>query len=114
MISSQVDILPTIAGIVGISYTNTTMGRDLLHVKDTTSDIAFIIDHDVRNIAIVRGEYLFQHQLMNNEESLVSINNNDLIAKEKSKNISDTMRNLTMGIFEISKYMLFHNAKAHK
>jgi phosphoglycerol transferase MdoB-like AlkP superfamily enzyme len=115
MICSQVDVLPTIAGIAGISYTNATMGRDLLHLNDTTSNTAFLIDHDIRNIAVVHGAYMFQHQLMNNQEALVSINDNEPIQKGKYNSISDEMRTLTIGFFEISKYMLFNNAKpAHK
>jgi len=115
MICSQVDVLPTIAGIAGISYTNATMGRDLLHLKDTTSNVAFCMDHDIRNISVVHGSYFFQHQLMNNQETLVSLNDNKPIPAEQYKTISDEMRTLTMGFFEISKYMLFNNAKpTHK
>jgi phosphoglycerol transferase MdoB-like AlkP superfamily enzyme len=43
---SQIDILPTIAGMVHQSYTNTTLGRDLLNSKNKM-DAAFIIHHDV-------------------------------------------------------------------
>ena len=33
---SQIDILPTVAGMLHMSYTNTTLGRDLLHSKNKT------------------------------------------------------------------------------
>jgi len=111
MISSQVDILPTIAGIAGIHYTNTTMGRDLLHLKDTTTNVAFLIDHDVRNIAVVSGDYLFQRQLNNNNEALVSITNNLPIPKETETAVTDQMRQLTFAFYETSRYLLFNNRK---
>jgi phosphoglycerol transferase MdoB-like AlkP superfamily enzyme len=38
---SQIDILPTIAGLAHISYTNTTLGRDLLDTNKR-NDFAFI------------------------------------------------------------------------
>ncbi len=113
MISSQVDVLPTIAGIIGIPYVNKTMGRDLLHIKDTTSNTAFFIDHDVRNIAVIRGDYLFQHHLLNNQELMVRINNNDPISKEMTNDMYNYMHELTFGFYETSKYMLFNNRKAH-
>lgn len=112
MISSQVDILPTIAGIAGIPYTNTTLGRDLLHLTDTNSNIAFIIDHDVRNITVVHGKYLFQRHLLNNEEMLVSILDNEPVSKDSATAISNSMRDLTLGFYETSRFMLFNNAKA--
>ena len=112
MLCSQIDVLPTIAGIMGIPYTNTALGRDLLHLKDTTSNTVFLIDHDVRNIAAVHGKYLFQHSLLNKEEILVSITDNNPIPKDSIGAITNTMRELTLGFYETSRYMLFNNSKA--
>ena len=115
MISSQVDVLATIAGIAGIPYNNTTMGRDLLHLKDTTSNTAFIIDHDVRNIAVVHDGYVFQRSFINNEEMLVSTTGNEPVSKENAAALTDHLRELTLGFYETSRYMLFNNAKVvHK
>jgi len=114
MISSQVDVMPTIAGIAGIPYTNATMGRDLLHLTDTTNNVAFLIDHDERNIAVVTGGYVFQHPLSNSNESLVSINNNDPISKETAADITAHLRDLTLAFYETSRFMLFNNKKAQK
>ena len=111
MISSQVDVLPTIAGIAGISYINTAMGRDLLHVADTTTNVAFLIDHDARNIAVVKGDYVFQHQLSNNNEALAPINNDETVAKENVDALTKSMRELVQGFYETSKYLLFNNHK---
>ena len=114
MISSQVDVLPTIAGIAGIPYTNTTMGRDLLHIKDTTSNVAFVIDHDVKNIDIIRGGYLLQHQLMTNQDVLLHLNNNEAVPQDSIAALSNSMRDLTLGYYETARYMLMNNRKAVK
>jgi phosphoglycerol transferase MdoB-like AlkP superfamily enzyme len=111
MVCSQVDVLPTIAGVAGISYSNATLGRDLLHLGDTTSNVAFIIDHDVRNIAVVKGDYLFQHQLTDNREMLVPLSGNEPVTDNMKNQVSGSMRDLTLAFYEISKYMLFNNRK---
>jgi phosphoglycerol transferase MdoB-like AlkP superfamily enzyme len=112
MISSQVDVMPTIAGMAGIPYTNSTMGRDLLHLADTTLNIAFLIDHDVRNIAVVHGDYLFQRHLFNYKEILVSVSDNHVISKDSLVVLSNHMRDLTLGFYEASRFMLFNNSSA--
>ncbi len=51
----MVDVLPTIAGLAGISYQNTTMGRDLVRQEEIDqgrSNAAFIVDPlDEKSIA---------------------------------------------------------------
>ncbi|WP_315821925.1 LTA synthase family protein [Paraflavitalea speifideaquila] len=55
MICSQVDVLPTLASLANISYTNTTLGKDLL--DSTTHPFAFIFDPDNNMSGIVKGDY---------------------------------------------------------
>lgn len=109
---SQVDLLPTVAGIAGIPYTNTTMGRDLRQITDTASNVAFIIDHDIRYISAVRGKYFFQHQLADGKETLVRTDGNDPPPHDSLTQITNTMRETTNGFYETARYLLFHNAKA--
>lgn len=111
MISSQVDVLPTLAGLTGIPYNNMAMGRDLLHISDTTSNTAFIIDHDVRSIEVVHGGYLFQHHLLSNQETLVSMDDNLPVSADKAPALTTYLHGLTMAFYETSKYMLFNNKK---
>ncbi|MEP6584594.1 MAG: sulfatase-like hydrolase/transferase, partial [Ginsengibacter sp.] len=49
---SQIDVLPTLAGMLHQPYTNTTLGRDLLNAKNKIN-AAFIIHHDEGNIGVV-------------------------------------------------------------
>ncbi|MCD6013498.1 MAG: synthase family protein [Flavipsychrobacter sp.] len=109
MLCSQVDVLPTIAGITGITYTNTAMGRDLLHLKDTTSNTVFIIDHDVRTIVALHDKYLFQRSFLNNDEAIASITGNEPVPLKSE--VANKMRERTIGFYETARYMLFHNSK---
>ncbi len=114
MIASQVDVLPTIAGIAGITYNNSALGRDLLHLKDTATNTAFVIDHDVRTLVTIHGDYVFQHNFVNDDEQLASIRTNDRVAKDISDSISNRMREMTFAFYETSRYMLFNNKKKKK
>lgn len=65
-VASMVDVLPTIAGLAGIPYRNTTLGRDLLRqqqIDGGASNVAFIIDHNDRTIGVVRGPHYGVQQL---------------------------------------------------
>lgn len=65
-VASMVDVLPTIAGLAGISYHNTALGRDLLAqlaLDGGRSNAAFVIDHHSRSIGLIRGQYFSNHQV---------------------------------------------------
>lgn len=109
MICSQVDIMPTIAGAARMSYRNTALGRDLMHLSDTTNNIAFIIDHDVRSIGVVEGDAYFQHQLVTGKDGVVSIRNNDPLAQSGPR--MDSLRNWTSAFYETARYLLLNNKK---
>lgn len=109
MLCSQVDVLPTVAGLTGIPYTNAAMGRDLLHLSDTTSNTVFIIDHDVRTIVALHDQYLYQRSFINNAETLAPLTNNEPLTGDAGKTAQ--MRELTNGFYETARYMLFHNSK---
>ncbi len=74
---SQIDILPTLAGMLHMSYTNTTLGRDLIHSKNKT-DAAFIIHHDEGNIGVVTNDYYFVKNLRIKKEELMPLRSNIL------------------------------------
>ena len=106
---SQIDILPTLAGMVHQSYTNTTLGRDLLNSKNKM-DAAFIIHHDEGNIGVVTDDYYFVKNLRITKEKLLPINSNALsLTKEQADSVKRNLSELTSGIYETSKWMLVNN-----
>jgi phosphoglycerol transferase MdoB-like AlkP superfamily enzyme len=59
-VASMVDVLPTIAGIVGLAHENRALGRDLRRRQaedEGRSNAAFIIDHFRQSIGVVRGSW---------------------------------------------------------
>ena len=84
-LTSQIDIMPTIAGLCNISYTNTAMGRDLLDAKKLAADSGrnnaiFIIDMDQKRIGIIHHDLYYSYGLNNSSpQYIVSIANNNKV-----------------------------------
>ncbi|HUP12369.1 MAG TPA: sulfatase-like hydrolase/transferase, partial [Niastella sp.] len=109
-IGSQTDVLPTIAGLCNIKYTNSTLGKDLL--DSTTKGFAFVYDPDNSMVGVVKGDYLFRKQLRAKKEELVSIVNNNPVPNDaEHAAIAHEMNVLTEALFETAKYMLLNNKK---
>ena len=109
---SQIDVLPTLAGMLHISYTNTTLGRDVLHSKKDRADAAFIIHHDEGNIGVVTDDYYFIKNLRINQEDLMSTHSDSLnLPANKKDSIMAHLSALTSAMYETSKWMLVNNKK---
>jgi phosphoglycerol transferase MdoB-like AlkP superfamily enzyme len=108
---SQIDILPTLAGMLHLSYTNTTLGRDALHSKNKT-DAAFIIHHDEGNIGVVTNDYYFVKNLRIKKEELMPLRSNVLALTPKQKDsVQANLSELTSALYETAKWMLVNNKK---
>ncbi|MHA4809886.1 LTA synthase family protein [Flavitalea flava] len=110
---SQVDVLPTLAGLCNIPYRNTALGRDLLDTASYNGKaLSFIYDPDQGVIGVVKDDYYYRKQLKTGKEEMVSIINNDpvpatiLNGPQKMK-----MQQLTDGIYETAKFMVLKNKK---
>jgi phosphoglycerol transferase MdoB-like AlkP superfamily enzyme len=108
-IVSQIDLLPTLAGMLHQPYTNTTLGRDVLNTKNKM-DAAFIIHHDEGNIGVVTDNYYFVKNLRITKEELMPINSNTLLLNPKQKDsVKNKLSQLTSAIYETAKWMLVNN-----
>ncbi|MGI8583067.1 MAG: LTA synthase family protein [Chitinophagaceae bacterium] len=106
---SQIDILPTIAGMIHQPYVNTTLGRDLLKTK-TKNNAAFIIHHDEGNIGVVTDDHYFIKNIRINKEELVSVKSNQLnLSPSQQDSVKHSLSALTSAIYETAKWMLVHN-----
>ncbi|MEO6917185.1 MAG: LTA synthase family protein [Chitinophagaceae bacterium] len=117
-LASQVDILPTVAGLANISYTNTTLGRDLLQSsRNDTSDMvlsstAFVMNHSTFDIGVLRGDYYYERQTTGKKEQLLWANfNRPEPAQKPDSALLSTYRELTSAFFETARYMLLNNKK---
>jgi phosphoglycerol transferase MdoB-like AlkP superfamily enzyme len=106
---SQIDLLPTLAGMLHQPYVNTTLGRDVLNLKNKT-DGAFIIHHDEGNIGVITDDYYFVKNLRITKENLMPINSNSLsLNKQQQDSVKDKLSQLTSAIYETAKWMLVNN-----
>jgi len=110
-ICSQIDVLPTIAGICKIPYTNSTLGRDLL-APNAGPGLAFIFDSDFIQVGVLNDSVYFRRQLSTGNEELVSIISNTPLDKSPTKDkVSSELRKLSEAYFETSRWLLLHNRK---
>ena len=109
---SQIDILPTLAGMVHQPYNNSTLGRDVINQTNIFHS-AFIIHHDEGNIGIVTDDYYFVKNINIAQQELVPLKDNlPALTRERSDSIMQKLSQLTSGIYETCKWMLVNN-KGH-
>jgi len=110
---SQVDVLPTLAGLCNIPYLNNTLGRDLLDsAAYKGKGLSFIYDPDQGYIGVIRDGWLYREQLKTGKEELVSVLNNDPPPPAVTKGpVRAGMQQLAEGIYETARYMLLKNRK---
>ncbi len=108
-IVSQIDLLPTLAGMLHQPYTNTTLGRDVLNSKNKLN-AAFIIHHDEGKIGVVTDNFYFVKNLRIRKEDLMSVNSNAIFLNQKQKDsVKNKLSQLTSAIYETAKWMLVNN-----
>ena len=107
---SQIDVLPTIAGITGQTYTNTTLGRDVLHNRGNRH-FAFTITHDEGKIGIITDDFYFTKNLNFDKEEIHFLQPRISYPERKMDSVKREMSELTTAFYETAKYMLVHNRK---
>lgn len=108
---SQIDVFPTAAGLAGIAYRNTTLGRDIFDGRYDGSRQVYIGGKDVEPVRLVSGEYCFFDNRAG-KQALFRIDDasaNDLSAQEPER--FARMSRLTEDIDATARYMLFNNKK---
>ena len=77
-IASEVDVLPTIAGLTKTSYLNTTLGRNLLDDSFDNERYAFTIEHGGgRTIGLVSEKYYLQMKVDNGSSTFHDLTSSD-------------------------------------
>ena len=111
-VCSQIDIMPSAAGLLKIPYHNNSMGRNLFDTASSSEKYAFIIDHETKNIGLVNGQYFFNKNIKTGKVSLVSVtDNNSIVPSAKMDSIKDNLGKLTDAYYETSRYLLFNNKR---
>ena len=111
-VASELDLLPTVAGLLGVDYVNTTLGRDLFDPQFDDRRYAFTITHNkVSTLGLVGKDFYFRILDDGSNPILNDLNATDTRANvlQQHPELAKQMRELTFGIFETTKYMLHHN-----
>jgi phosphoglycerol transferase MdoB-like AlkP superfamily enzyme len=109
---SQVDLLPTAAGLANISYRNTTLGRDLLNsAYDAGKAFSFLYDPDQGYVDLLMGSYLYRNNLNTHGEDMYSIVGNDPVNTLSVADSLHKMSTLTKAYYETARFMLLNNKK---
>jgi phosphoglycerol transferase MdoB-like AlkP superfamily enzyme len=120
-VASQVDILPTLASLANISYTNNSLGHNLFDTipfgaqfgfMAQKQNYAFIIDHDVHTIGLVSEQYYYLKNLKTGKEEFVSMTGNEPVpVNAVTDNAKKYQKELTEAYYETAKYLLLNNKK---
>lgn len=108
---SQIDVLPTIAGMVQQPYTNSTLGRDVLDPRKK-ENVAFIIYHAPGWIGIVNDDYFYRKNIRINKEEFVPVKGNALKLTPKGRDsVKKHMSELASAMYETARWLLLNNRK---
>ena len=106
---SQIDVLPTIAGMLQQPYTNSTLGRDLLDTAKT-ENAAFIIYHAPGWIGVVGDDYFYRKNIRFSKDELVPVKENlPPLTPPQRDSARKHMSALTTALYETARWMLLNN-----
>lgn len=107
---SQIDVLPTIAGMLHQSYVNTTLGRDLLDPAKK-NNYAFITN-TADAIGIVTDDFYFTMNINSKEEQINPLHSGALLYNSRQKDsIRIRLSTFSSAYYETAKYMLMNNSR---
>lgn len=106
---SQIDILPTIVGLLHQSYVNTTLGRDLL---DPSKKINYaFITNTAGAIGMVTDDFYFTRNINFPDEQLVPMHAGVKLNKQQEDSVKQRLSLFTTAFFETAKYLIMNNKK---
>jgi phosphoglycerol transferase MdoB-like AlkP superfamily enzyme len=105
---SQIDILPTVAGMLHQSYVNTTLGRDLLN-PNKKNNFAFVTNTSDA-IGMVTDDFFYLRNINSNEEQLRPMHKEQgPYTKHQEDSVRKSLSEFTTAFYETAKYLLMNN-----
>jgi phosphoglycerol transferase MdoB-like AlkP superfamily enzyme len=110
-VCSQVDVLPSIAGLLKMPYRNAAMGRNLF-APSAVPPHAFIIDHDEKTIGTLSNQYYYRRRIKGGLEQFVPMwGDSPVPATPQTDSVRQWLARLTDGYYETAKWILVNNKK---
>ncbi|MBP9674421.1 MAG: LTA synthase family protein [Bacteriovoracaceae bacterium] len=111
-IGSEVDILPTILGLIGIPYHINTLGRDLFDSRFDKKRYAFFYEWYATpaRFGLITDQFVFKN-LSNGNAELYDLKTPNAThdVKMKHPEIFQELSILSQGLLDSSRYLLYHN-----
>ncbi|WP_158618243.1 LTA synthase family protein [Chitinophaga lutea] len=111
---SLLDVYPTVAGMVGMPYTNYTLGRDLTDTTGAAQRFAFIqyVRGGGTYMGAINGQYLYEVDSKTGHTGLYDLKADALKnVAQQNPGLARDMDNLTRGFYESARYLMFNNKK---
>jgi len=111
---SEPDVLPTIASMLNISYTATTIGRDMFDKQFDDKREVFTITHSSNPMIGLLGEkYYFRTRYDGTMSGLYDAYSDEPLVDHASEHpkLAQKMKDLTYGIYETAKYIPYYNKR---
>ena len=112
-IASEMDVMPTIAGLMGVPYKTRSFGRDLFNPKFDNYRAAFGYNwYAPFNLTLIDQDFYFEYIPYNGQGKLVKHTNgqNEEDGKSKFPEKYQEMEQLSKGLYESAKYLLYNNS----
>jgi phosphoglycerol transferase MdoB-like AlkP superfamily enzyme len=98
----QIDVFPTLMGLLNISYTNNSLGIDLL--KEERSRMFFVSD---TRLGCISDKYFYVRNLNNNSDFLYDLHSEQIEnLSEKYPDITDDFRNYAVSMTVAADYLI--------
>ncbi|MFQ3322245.1 MAG: phosphoglycerol transferase MdoB-like AlkP superfamily enzyme [Pseudomonadales bacterium] len=115
--TSLVDVVPTVAGMLGLDYDNTTMGRDVFgpafEADIVGSRAVFTQTSDKRNpvIGAITKDFMARMDSDGSDAKLHDLNSETpaIDVSNEHPEIADYLKSLALGIYETTKFNFYHN-----
>ena len=106
---SQIDVLPTIAGLKNRPYMNHSLGRDLLDSTYQKQNAAFIMYHATGWIGVANDHYFYRRNLRMQKEELVPLQFNvPKLTEAETDSVKNKLSRLSHALYESARMMLMH------
>ncbi len=104
---SQIDVLPSIAGIAGQAHINSTLGRDVVNKHNNHS--AFFIRHDEGEIGLITDDFYFTKNTLFEKEKIQLLNKSAHYSAAQVNSAKRRLSVVTSGYLETARWMLVNN-----
>ncbi len=108
---SQIDVMPSIASLCNIPYTNTTMGRNVFDVVNQfPNNNIFLYDDFLKTAGMYSNDAYFHFQINSPSKNYFERQKANTQLMDDATRKSE-LKTLTEALYETSKYMLLNNHK---